>query len=162
MQPIGFVQTIKERCRVCYTCVRECPAKAIGISEGQARIISERCIGCGNCVRVCSQGAKQVLDGTREVARLLQDGGKVAALLAPSFPAEFEEFAYGKVVGLLRALGFDYVHEVGFAADLVASRYRQLLTQDRGGRYIATTCPALVGYVERYYPELVPLLAPIV
>jgi len=162
MQPVCFVQTIKERCRVCYTCVRECPAKAIGISEGQARIISERCIGCGNCVRVCSQGAKQVLDGTREVVRLLQEEGKVAALLAPSFPAEFEEFEYEKVVGLLRALGFDYIHEVGFAADLVASRYRQLLTCDQGGRYIATTCPALVGYVERYYPELVPLLAPIV
>jgi signal transduction histidine kinase/Fe-S-cluster-containing hydrogenase component 2 len=161
MQLACFVQTIKEKCRVCYTCVRECPAKAIGISEGQARIISDRCIGCGNCVRVCSQGAKQVLDGTQEVARLLQGGGKVAALLAPSFPAEFEEFEHEKVVGLLRALGFDYVHEVGFAADLVASRYRQLLARDRGGRYIATTCPALVGYVERYYPELVPLLAPI-
>ncbi len=161
MQPVCFVQTIKERCRVCYTCVRECPAKAIGISEGQARIISERCIGCGNCVRVCSQGAKQVLDGTQEVASLLQGEGKVAALLAPSFPAEFEEFEYEKVVGLLRALGFDYVHEVGFAADLVASRYRQLLTSDRSSRFIATTCPALVGYVERYYPELVPLLAPI-
>jgi signal transduction histidine kinase len=112
-------------------------------------------------VRVCSQGAKQVLDGTQEVARLVQGEAKVAALLAPSFPAEFEEFEYEKVVGLLRALGFDYVHEVGFAADLVASRYRQLLTSDRSSRFIATTCPALVGYVERYYPELVPLLAPI-
>ncbi len=162
MQPTCFVQTIKERCRVCYTCVRECPAKAIGISDGQAHVIPERCIGCGNCARVCSQGAKKVLDGTKEVAGLFQQGGTVAALIAPSFPAEFEECGHEKVVGMVRALGFRYVHEVGFAADLVARSYRDLLSDDRKGSYIATTCPALVGYVERYYPSLVPRLAPIV
>jgi two-component system NtrC family sensor kinase len=162
MQTAGYVQTIKERCRVCYTCVRECPAKAIGISDGQARVIPERCIACGNCVRVCSQGAKKVLDRTQEVARLLTSGRKVAALIAPSFPAEFEECEYESVVGVLRSLGFSYVHEVGFAADLVARRYRELLASDHDGHYIASTCPALVTYVERYYPDLVPRLAPIV
>jgi len=96
VQAACFVQTIKEHCRVCYTCVRECPAKAIGISDGQARVIPERCIGCGNCARVCSQGAKQVLDGTRQVAHLLEQGGPVAALLAPSFAAEFEECSFEK------------------------------------------------------------------
>jgi len=162
MQGACFVQTIKERCRVCYTCVRECPAKAIGISDGQARVIPERCIGCGNCARVCSQGAKKVLDGTCEVARLFQECAKVAAIIAPSFAAEFEECGYEKVVGMLRALGFAYVHEVGFGADLVARRYRELLEKDTEANYIATTCPALVGYVERYYPDLVPRLSPIV
>jgi signal transduction histidine kinase/Fe-S-cluster-containing hydrogenase component 2 len=162
MQESCFVQTIRERCRVCYTCVRECPAKAIGISDGQARVIPERCIGCGNCARVCSQGAKKVLDGTREVARLLKTGSRVAALLAPSFPAEFEECDYERVVGMVRELGFQYVHEVGFAADLVARRYKELLDSNDGMNYIATTCPALVGYVERYYPDVVPRLAPIV
>ena len=160
MQPTCFVQTIKERCRVCYTCVRECPAKAIGISDGQAQVIPERCIGCGNCARVCSQGAKKVLDGTQEVAGLFEQGGALAALIAPSFPAEFEECGYEKVVGMVRALGFRYVHEVGFAADLVARRYRELMADDRKGSYIATTCPALVGYVERYYPGLVPAFSP--
>lgn len=162
MQAACFVQTIKERCRVCYTCVRECPAKAIGISDGQARVIPERCIGCGNCARVCSQGAKKVLDGTMQVKQLLEKGGPVAAIIAPSFPAEFEECDYAKVVGMARALGFLYVHEVGFAADLVAMSYRRLLDKPGRERYIATTCPALVGYVERYYPDLVPKLAPIV
>lgn len=162
MQVACFVQTIKERCRVCYTCVRECPAKAIGISDGQARVIPERCIGCGNCARVCSQGAKKVLDGTREVARLLQERGPTAALIAPSFPAEFAECGYESVVGMIKELGFSYVHEVGFAADLVARRYRSLLDENGNCSYIATTCPALVGYVERYYPDLVPRLAPVV
>jgi signal transduction histidine kinase/Fe-S-cluster-containing hydrogenase component 2 len=162
MQVACFVQTINERCRVCYTCVRECPAKAIGISDGQAHVIPERCIGCGNCARVCSQGAKKVQDGTKEVARLLEGNGRVAALIAPSFPAEFEDVEHEKVIGMVRALGFHHVHEVGFAADLVARRYRELLEDNPDGKFIATTCPALVGYVERYFPDLVPRLAPIV
>ena len=88
---ISLVTTIKEHCRVCYTCVRECPAKAIRISEGQAEVLSERCIGCGNCVRVCSQNAKEVLSSISEVELLLAGKSKVAACLAPSFPAEFAD-----------------------------------------------------------------------
>ncbi|NLX14377.1 MAG: 4Fe-4S binding protein [Phycisphaerales bacterium] len=157
-----LVTTIKERCRVCYTCVRECPAKAIRISDGQAEVLTERCIGCGNCVRVCSQHAKQILNGIEEVKALLASEHKVAACVAPSFPAEFEEIPYTKLVGMIRALGFDYVTEVGFGADLVADRYRKLLDENGNKRYLATSCPAIVGYVERYHPELVNSLAPIV
>ena len=48
-----LVRTIKDKCRICYTCVRECPAKAIKISDGQADVIHERCIGCGICEYKC-------------------------------------------------------------------------------------------------------------
>ena len=69
----AFITTIPERCRMCYTCVRECPAKAIRIVEGQAAVVPERCIACGNCVRVCSQAAKQIrptVDPVIELATL--------------------------------------------------------------------------------------------
>ena len=36
----GLVTTIKERCRRCYACVRECPAEAIRIVDGQASVIA--------------------------------------------------------------------------------------------------------------------------
>ena len=52
------VSTIKERCRRCYTCVRQCPAKAIKVEEGQAKVVRERCIACGSCIKVCRQEAK--------------------------------------------------------------------------------------------------------
>ncbi|HOH28230.1 MAG TPA: [Fe-Fe] hydrogenase large subunit C-terminal domain-containing protein [Candidatus Hydrogenedentes bacterium] len=159
---IAVVNTVKERCRVCFTCVRECPAKAIRIMDGQAEVMPERCIGCGNCVRVCSQNAKQVRDCTASARLLLQEDTPVAALVAPSFPAEFAECDYTEFIGMLRALGFTYVHEVAFGADLVARGYKRLLENTPGSRYIATTCPAIVAYVERYHPELVPSLAPIV
>ncbi len=84
---VAFIRTIKERCRVCYTCVRECPAKAIRIADGQAEVIAERCIGCGNCVRVCSQEAKQVLSTIDEVDATCWTGGHpVAALRRPELP----------------------------------------------------------------------------
>ncbi len=157
----SLVTTIHERCRVCYTCVRECPAKAIRISDGQAEVIAERCIGCGNCVRVCSQNAKLALESAPAVTALLAGAAPVAAMIAPSFPAAFDEVDFGQLVGGLRRLGFDYVSEVAFGADLVAAKYRELL-ESTDDRYIATSCPAIVAYVERYHPDLVDRLAPIV
>ncbi len=156
----GVVHTVPERCRMCYTCVRECPAKAIRIVEGQARVIHERCIGCGNCVRICSQKAKQVADSIPQVRKLLKDSAPVAAILAPSFPAEFTDFSPGMLAGMLRKLGFKWVNEVAFGADMVADRYRKLI-DDSGKPYIATTCPAVVAYVEKYFPSLIKNLAPI-
>jgi two-component system NtrC family sensor kinase len=155
------VTTIGENCRRCYTCVRECPAKAIQILDGQATVIQTRCIGCGNCVTVCSQNAKQVMSGIEDTEALLAGQAPVAAIVAPSFPAEFGDCSAGALVAALRELGFDGVHEVGFGADLVAREYVRLLAKDES-RHIATTCPAVVSYVRKYHPDILDNLAPIV
>lgn len=146
---------------MCYTCVRECPVKAIRIIDGQAQVVGDRCIACGNCARVCSQHAKLLRSSIDDVSALLRSNRRVAACLAPSFPAEFTEIPYTQLVGMIRALGFDQVVEVSFGADLVAREYRNLVATTDGRRYISTTCPAIVGYVERYYPDLIDSLAPI-
>ena len=158
-----LVHTIKELCRVCYTCVRECPAKAIKIVNGQAEVIPERCIGCGNCIKVCSQDAKVFLLSRMEVKALLQSDAKVAAMVAPSFPAEFSEIEDYKVfVGMLRELGFSYVFEVAFGADLVAQKYKGLLEDRSGKGYVSSDCPAIVTYIRYYHPDLVDNLSPLV
>lgn len=157
-----LVYTIKELCRTCYTCVRECPAKAIRIEGGQAEVIDDRCIACGNCTKVCSQGAKVFLKTGERVMKLLNNDLKVAAIVAPSFPAEFQELTdYRELIGMIRAIGFDYVLEVAFGADLVADRYKKLV----GGNdeyYISSDCPSIVNYIKYYHPSLVDNLAPIV
>ena len=160
-QPV--IRTIKERCRVCYTCVRDCPAKAIRITEGQAEVVHSRCIGCGNCVQVCSQGAKEIWTATEEAATLLKDESQdVIAIVAPSFPAEYENMSSETFVGLLKSLGFNKVCQVAAGADLVAEEYKKLLESDPQGNWIASTCPAIVSYVEKYHPALSDSLAPIV
>ena len=160
---LGFVKTVPNRCRICYTCVRTCPAKAIRISKSQAEVVPSRCIACGNCIQVCSQKAKRIVTTLDQVEALLKNGKPVAACLAPSFPVEFQdEMDFRVLVGMVRKLGFTRVTEVAFGADLVAERYRQLLITEPRSQFIASTCPAIVGFVERYQPELVPYLSPIV
>jgi iron only hydrogenase large subunit-like protein/nitrogen-specific signal transduction histidine kinase len=157
-----LVYTIKELCRTCYTCVRECPAKAIRIVGGQAEVIVERCIACGNCTKVCSQGAKVFLNTTDRVIKLLENEPKVAALIAPSFPAEFFDIPdHLKLIGMIRALGFEYVTEVSFGADIVADRYKKLVNESNE-YYITSDCPSIVNYIKFYHPALTDSLAPIV
>ena len=157
-----LVYTIKELCRTCYTCVRECPAKAIRIVGGQAEVIEERCIACGNCTKVCSQGAKVYLNTTDRMMKLINNTQETAAIVAPSFPAEFHDITdYRLLVGMIRSIGFKYVSEVSFGADLVAGRYKKL-TAERSENYISSDCPSIVNYIKLYHPGLADSLAPVV
>lgn len=162
-QPITqLVFTEKDLCRVCYSCVRSCPAKAIRIYAGQAEVINERCIGCGNCTRVCSQGAKTFLSSIEEVDTLLKVPGVKTAIIAPSFPAEFTELEdYKVMVSMVRALGFDKVMEVAFGADIVTAAYSELFDLNTDISYIAANCPAIVHYIRQYHPDLIENIAKI-
>lgn len=159
-----LIYTIRDRCRMCYTCVRECPAKAIRIEKGQAIVIHERCIACGNCVKVCNQNAKKFLDTRAGVEEILKSDRTKIALVAPSFPAEFTEWDdHRMLVGMIRALGFDRVMEVSFGADMVAREYNKLLSEeDSPKQFISSDCPAIVKFISYYHPDLVENLAPIV
>ncbi len=163
----GIITTIKQNCRRCYTCVRDCPAKAIRFEEGQASVVPERCISCGNCTMVCSQDAKAYASGVDGALRLLeqgsevQGGGPIAALLAPSFPVGFS-VPPAQVIGALREAGFDYVVEVAYGADLVNEACREYLAKNPTGLHIASACPAVVEYVRKYHPSLTDRLMPIV
>ncbi len=158
-----IIYTIQDRCKVCYTCVRECPAKAIKIMNGQAGIIPERCIACGNCIRVCNRDAKMFAFAIDKVKKLLSGDQKVAAIVAPSIAGEFTDISsYVYFVGMIKALGFDYVNEVAFGAELVAHKYKEILQSKPNRPLISTSCPAIVSYVEKYHPGIVDSLFPVV
>jgi iron only hydrogenase large subunit-like protein/nitrogen-specific signal transduction histidine kinase len=122
----------------------------------------QRCIGCGSCVKVCSQEAKVYVQTIDEVVEFLKAPGKVAAMIAPSFPAEFIDISdYHVLIGMIRKLGFDYVTEVGFGADMIAREYSRILSDHSSEPCISSDCPAVVYFVEHYHPDSVKSLAPI-
>lgn len=158
----SVVVTVPDLCRRCYSCVRSCPAKAIRVQGGQAQVMPERCIGCGNCIRVCAQHAKQVRSAAEVVSELLAADAPAVAILAPSYPGAYRDVSAGQLVAAVRALGFQRVMEVGFGAEMVAHEYARLLRRGTDRPLISTACPALVSYVCKHMPELVPNLAPVV
>ena len=159
---MGVVETIRDKCKRCYSCVRNCPAKAIRIVEGQAEVISERCIGCGNCVTVCAQKAKKIESGIETTNELLASGDEVYAILAPSFPAAFPEQKPAKIVGALKKLGFHKVVEVAIGADMTAREYANLFKEKTMPTVLSSPCPAIVEFIQKYHPSLLLFLAPIV
>lgn len=161
-QPVGVVRTLSGKCRKCYSCIRNCPVKAIKVENEQSQVISARCISCGSCVKVCKQNAKRIDDGIGPALELLVSGQRVAACIAPSFPAEFHNCRPGQVFAALRSLGFDYVAEVSVGAGLIASSYLSLLKQSAEVPLISSACAAVVNVIEIYYPQLIPNLAPVV
>ena len=152
-----------EKCNLSLTCIRVCPAKAIRIVNKHAEIMPSRCIGCGNCVTMCGQNAIEVRDEKQHLRDLLKSNVPVAAVCDPAISAEYLDITdYRKFVGMLRSLGFSYVMEAAFGVDLVSFKYRELLYNFQGKYYITTKCPPVTSQVEKYHPELVENLAPIV
>ncbi|MBS3769304.1 MAG: [Fe-Fe] hydrogenase large subunit C-terminal domain-containing protein [Bacteroidales bacterium] len=162
---MSLIQIIKDKCDLSYSCVRECPVNAIEVkvNTDYARIIPERCIGCGHCVGVCPQDAIIYRDSKQRAKDLLQSDEPTVAIVAPSISGEFDDIAdYRRFVQMIRQLGFDYVNEVTFGADLIALKYKELFDNFKGKYYITSNCPAVVSHVEKYHPELINNLAPLV
>lgn len=154
-----------DKCKICYACVRVCPVNAIQVKANQEVpvVVHDRCIGCGSCVEVCAPLAISYRDATRDVKEFLASGEKVAAIVAPSISGEFDDITdYRKFVRMIRELGFSYVNEVSFGVDMVADKYRDLFTNFLGRYYITTNCPPIVELIEKFHPELIDNLAPIV
>ena len=98
-----------------------------------------------------------------EAKALLSSGEKVLALLSPSISVEFEDVTdYRKFATMLRALGITYACELSFGVDVIAYKYQLLFSDFKGRYYITSTDPVIVSYVEKYHPNLIGNLAPLV
>lgn len=61
------------RCIGCGLCEGDCPAAALAVEDGRARVIARDCILCGHCVAICPKGAVS-LSGFKEGPRELTAG----------------------------------------------------------------------------------------
>jgi len=150
------------KCRRCSYCVQICPAKAIKVEKDSFRVIQERCVMCGGCIRACPQGALTYHGGLSHVKEFFAEGTKTIAVLDPSFAVETDLGTPRQVVSVLKQIGFHEVWEGAFGAELVSQVYFKLLHEETIRPLISSFCPVIVFYVQKYYPQLIPNLAPVV
>jgi iron-only hydrogenase group A len=170
------------KCILCGRCVRVCEEVQgvsaidfigrgsrveVGTAFGEGLNVSA-CINCGQCIQVCPTGALSEQNQIPEVIAALDDPDKIVVVQhAPSVSVTLGELfgldpgadVDGTMVGALRQLGFDYVFDTAFAADLtIMEEVSELVhrLQHGGALPMLTSCsPGWVKFVEEFYPDLV-------
>jgi diguanylate cyclase (GGDEF)-like protein len=158
--PNKIIRTEESLCRECFACVRACPVKAIKIVEGHAEVLDEKCIFCALCVSACSQGAKTVESEVKKVFDLL-NAKPTVAILAQEAAASFYPLSLSQVQAGLKKLGFTAVEDTSLAEEVVAEQYLRLCRESHNLPIIRSSCPVLVEFLLKYYPQFIPNLAPI-
>lgn len=136
-------------------------------------IAGSTCSYCGQCVSVCPVNALSGRNTQDPVLEALADPDKIViAQTAPAVRTALgRDFGYspgtlvtGKMVSALRQLGFDYVFDTDFAADVtimeegteLLGRLSHYLAGDKEVKIplMTSCCPGWVSFVEQHYPEL--------
>lgn len=125
------------------------------------------CTFCGQCVAVCPTGALVEVDNVPKVWRALEKKDKtVVVQVAPAvrvalgelFGLEPGTVVTGKMVSALKHLGFDYVFDTNFAADLTimeeAHEMIDRITKNENLPILTSCCPAWVKFFEHQFPDL--------
>lgn len=144
-------------------CQNACKVKAISMNEDKAAIIdNDKCISCGACVYQCPFGAITDKSFILNVVDLLKrskkgECGKLYAVVAPSISSQFNYAKLGQVISGLKELGFHTVVEAALGADMVAQSESKELVEK--GFLTSSCCPAFVSYIEKAFPDLLPLVS---
>ncbi len=131
------------------------------------------CVMCGQCVQACPVGALAEVSNTRQVINAICDTKKtVIVQTAPAVRVAIgEEFGMepgtrvtGKMVAALRRIGFDYVFDTDFTADLtimeegteMLGRINKYMKGDKDVKLpiMTSCCPGWVNFFETYYPNM--------
>ncbi len=150
-----------EKCVGCNKCIRSCPALTANMAnEGRIEVDESKCIQCGACFDHCHHGARDFEDDTQQFLADLQNGKKLSVIVAPAFIANYPK-VYKKVYGYLKSLGVAHIYSVSFGADITTWAYISYLKETGKQGLISQPCPAIVNYIEKYQPELIPMLVPL-
>ncbi len=131
------------------------------------------CSFCGQCVAVCPVGALTEVDHTPKILRAIMDEKKKTVVqVAPAVRVALgEEFGMkpgsivtGKIVTALKMLGFDYVFDTDWSADLtimeegteLIDRLTRFLNGDKDVKLpiLTSCCPAWVNFFEHHFPDM--------
>ena len=174
------------KCILCGRCVAACReiqgvsaidfvGRSIGthISTFMDRSLQNSvCVSCGQCTLVCPTGALTERDESDAVLSALQDPDKVVIVqTAPAIRASLGEalgmkpgsLVTGTMAAALRRLGFRYVFDTQFTADLTimeeGSELLERITKGGALPMITSCSPGWINFIETFYPELLPHLS---
>ena len=142
--------------------VSGCPSKAIKVENRLAEVMPDLCVNCGTCVRVCVPKAKLIESDIEVVNNLISgwlEGNSYTFII---FSCSNSRVQSRPILGALKKAWICEVMEDAFGAEMVGHEYKRLLSEQKKGPIFSSTCPAVVSYVEKFYPQLVGNLAPIV
>ncbi len=160
------IQRIESRCINCGMCFNVCE-NIVGLDHTYEKENSPLCVNCGQCIMNCPVGALCTKYDYKKVLNLVKDGNtKVAISVAPAVRVSLGE-EFGMEVGtnleeilpsILRKIGFDYVFDVTFGADVTimeeASELLSRLRKQASTPMFTSCCPSWVKYAEMFHPEL--------
>lgn len=124
------------------------------------------CTFCGQCLAVCPTGALAEVNNTGKVYDALRSDKVVIVQTAPAVRVALgEEFGMepgtvvtGKMVSALKNMGFDYVFDTDFAADLTtieeAAELVYRLKNDGRLPILTSCCPSWVKFFEHNYGDM--------
>ena len=176
------------KCIKCMRCVQICEkVQTMGIWDlagtgsrttvdvsGNRTLKTSDCTFCGQCVTHCPTGALTARDDTvkvldaladPEITTVVQIAPAVRVAWAESFGLTGKKAATGKMVAALRRLGFDYVFDTNFSADLTimeeGSEFLERFThRDRYHWPMFTSCcPGWVRFLKSQFPHYVDCLS---
>lgn len=143
------------------SCIGACISKESGENvQPRIEVDGEKCVACGACFDACEHHAREFRDDTEAFFDTLRNGEPVSVLIAPAFKANYPN-QYESVLGGLKALGVKRFISVSFGADITTWGYINYIQKNHFLGGISQPCPAVVGYIERYLPELLPKLFPV-
>lgn len=170
------------QCIDCRNCVDACSQlQNINYLEIEDKGISQEivptnnkdisCIMCGQCALHCPVSAAQEQAHWQDVEKEIRDNKKIViAQFAPAirvsigedFDMDYGEVVTEQIVTGLHELGFDYIFDVNFAADVTtmveAEELLERVKTEGVMPMFTSCCPAWINYVEFYHPELIPHL----
>lgn len=154
-----------DTCVGCNRCIGACSCQGANIAqningENIVKVDMDRCIACGACFDVCEHHARGYEDDTERFFADLKKGEKISIILAPAFKANYYK-EYESVLGGLKKLGVNRILSVSHGADITSWAYINYIQKHNFVGGISQPCPAVVGYIEKYLPELIPKLMPI-
>ncbi len=180
------VERDMDKCVMCRRCETMCNkfqsvGALSGVNRGFDAVVApafeqdlgdSSCVNCGQCVQVCPVGALTLVDNIGDVMKAIADPTKkvvvqtapaVRVALGEEFGMEPGTIVTGKMAAALRRLGFDYVFDTDWSADLtimeegteLLGRVKDFLAGKPTHLPLFTSCcPGWVTFYEKNFPDL--------